>query len=198
MKSLVKYIIETLNNDTQKWLKQILDNTIKLSKSNKIEPLIVDVNQLNKPEKPFLYNDFFNNNIVKQIIGNNKLGFTVINQIIRNPKQYITDKEINGECYPYWYQNNDSILCIGLCIYDKNVSYIENYLSLYGIESSLIVDNSQDLNTAILNDFTKLIPKIGKYEGIAAKPLHPKMKAILQKIGFVPSKDNKEIFIYKI
>jgi len=198
MKHLTTYLFEALKNDVQKWLKQVFDGQQKLIKSNKLQPLTVDVEKLNKPEEPFLYNDFFNDNTVKLMIGNNKIGFTVINQMIKNPKQYISDKDINGECYPYWYQDNDTIFCIGLCVYDKNVSYIENYLSLYGIESSLIVQNSKDLNKAILNDFIKQVPQIGDYEGLAVKPIHPKMKANLQRIGFNPSQDNKEILIYKI
>ena len=50
----------------------------------------------------------------------------------------------------------------------------------------------------MLNDFIKLVPKIGQYEGIAIKPLHPKMKAIIQKLGFRLDTEDKNILIMKL
>ena len=97
MKALITYIIEKLKTDVQQWFKQVYDTQQKLIKDNKVEPIDVDVNKLNKPKQSFTFEDFSTDAIVKQIVGNKLVGFTVINQMIRNPKQYILDenKEIN-------------------------------------------------------------------------------------------------------
>ena len=35
-------------------------------------------------------------------------------------------------------------------------------------------------------------------KGLAAKPIHPKMKSILLKLGFIINTDNKDILLYKL
>ena len=120
MKNLITYITEKLKSDVQQWLKQVYDTQQKLIKDNKVQPIKVDVNKLNKPKQPFVFEDFYTDAIVKQIIGNKQVGFTVINQMIRNPKQYILDekKELNPSCLPYWYADGKNIYFVGLCVYD--------------------------------------------------------------------------------
>ena len=201
MKSLIRYIIEGLKSDVQQWLKKVYQTQQTLIKDNKVQPLQVDVNKLNKPKKSFTFEDFSTDAIVKKILGDRQVGFTVTNQMIRNPKQYILDdeKELNPECLPYWYQDRDNIYFVGICIFDKNVSYIDNFVHLISIESSLIVQESLPFNKAILADFVKFMEgEKQQFIGISAKPVHPKMKANLIKLGFNVSKDNKEILIYKL
>lgn len=200
MKNLITYIVEKLKSDVQQWLKQVYNTQQSLIKDNKVEPINVDVNKLNKPQNPFLFKDFSTDTIVKQIVGNNHVGFTVINQMIRNPKQYLLDenKDLNPECMPYWYADGENIYFVGLCIYDKNVSYVDNFVHLIAIESSLIVAESLVLNKAILNDFIKLVNVDGQYQGITVKPTHPKMKANFIKLGFKSLNENKEILTYKL
>ena len=200
MKKLVSYIIEKLNADIEKWLESVYNTQQNLIKDNKIQPIIVDAKKMNKPKKPFSFNDFSSDTIVKKIVGDRKVGFTVINQMIRNPKQYLIDneKKLNPECYPYWYQDGENIYFIGLCIYDKTVSYLDNFIHLIAIESSLPVNNSSEVNKAILSDFIKMASINGTYKGITVKPLHPKMKANFIKLGFKVLNDNKEILTYKL
>ena len=201
MKQLLTYINEALKSDVQQWLKKVYQTQQTLVKDNKVQPLQVDVNKLNKPKKSFTFEDFSTDAIVKKILGDRQVGFTVTNQMIRNPKQYILDdeKELNPECLPYWYQDRDNIYFVGICIFDKNVSYIDNFVHLISIESSLIVQESLPLNKAILADFVKFMEgEKQQFIGISAKPVHPKMKANLIKLGFNVSKDNKEILIYKL
>ena len=201
MKSLFTYLTEGLKSDVQQWLKNVYQTQQTLIKDNKVQPLQVDVNKLNKPKKSFTFEDFSTDAIVKKILGDRQVGFTVTNQMIRNPKQYILDdeKELNPECLPYWYQDRDNIYFVGICIFDKNVSYIDNFVHLISIESSLIVQESLPLNKAILADFVKFMEgEKQQFIGISAKPVHPKMKANLIKLGFNVSKDNKEILIYKL
>ena len=200
MKNLITYITEKLKADVQQWLKQVYDTQQSLIKDNKVQPIKVDVNKLNKPKKSFTFEDFSTDTVVKQIVGDKQVGFTVINQMIRNPKQYILDenKKLKPECYPYWYADGENVYFVGLCIYDKNVSYIDNFVHLIAIESSLVVAESLVLNKAILNDFIKLVNGDGHYQGITVKPTHPKMKANFIKLGFNSFKDNKEILTYKL
>lgn len=201
MKSLVKYITEGLKSEYQQWFKKVYQTQQSLIKDNKVQPIQVDVDQLNKPKKTFTFEDFSTDAVVKKIVGDKQVGFTVTNQMIRNPKQYIQDeeKEIKPECLPYWYKDGDNIYFVGICIFDKNVSYIDNFVHLIGIESSLIVQESLPLNKAILGDFVKFMEgEKQQFTGITAKPTHPKMKATLIKLGFNSFKDNKEILTYKL
>lgn len=200
MKKLSLYILEKLNYDVEKWLKSVYETMQKLIKDNKVQQIEIDVKKLNKPKKPFNFNDFLTDTIVKQIISDKQLGFTVTNQMIRNPKQYILDeeKEMNPECYPYWYQQDDNIYFVGLIIYDKTVSYIDNFIHLIGIESSLIVSESQVLNKALLADFIRLANNNGSFNGITVKTSHPKMKATFIKLGFNTLKEDNNILTYKL
>ena len=200
MKQLLTYINEALKSDVQQWLKNVYQTQQTLIKDNKVQPLQVDVNKLNKPKKSFTFEDFSTDAVVKKIVGDKQVGFVVTNQMIRNPKQYIQDedKELSPECLPYWYQDDENIYFVGICIYDKKASYIDNFVHIIGIESSLVVAESAPLLKAILGDFIKFIEKEGNFVGISAKPTHPKMKANLIKLGFNSFKDNKEIFTYKL
>lgn len=200
MKDIVIYILEALKTDVQQWFKQVYNTQQSLIKDNKIQPIKVDVNKLNKPKNSFTFEDFSTDTVVKQIVGNKQVGFTVINQMIRNPKQYVFDdkKEMNPECLPYWYADGENVYFVGLCIYDKSISYIDNFVHLIAIESSLIVAESLVLNKAILNDFIKLVNMDGHYKGITVKPIHPKMKANFIKLGFNVLKENPEILTYKL
>lgn len=200
MKTIISYITEKLKADVQQWIKQVYDTQQKLIKDNKVQPLKVDVTKLNKPKKTFTFEDFSTDTIVKNIVGNKLVGFTVINQMIRNPKQYVFDenKQMNPECLPYWYADGENIYFVGLSIFDKNVSYIDNFVHLIAIESSLIVSEALPLNKAILDDFIKLVNGDGHYQGITVKPTHPKMKANFVKLGFNSLKENNEILTYKL
>lgn len=201
MKSLVAYITEGLKSEYQQWFKKVYQTQQALIKDNKVQPIKVDVDKLNKPKRTFTFEDFSTDAVVKKIVGDKQVGFTVTNQMIRNPKQYIQDegKELNPECLPYWYQDGDNIYFVGICIFDKNVSYIDNFVHLIGIESSMIVQESLPLNKAILADFIKFMEgEKQQFTGITAKPTHPKMKANLIKLGFNTFKDNKEILTYKL
>ena len=200
MKSILSYILENLKPDVQKFIKQVFDNETKLIQNGKIEPLEIDVTKLNKPEHEFLYDNYYNDNVFKSIIDNKIFGFVVISQMLKQVKQYLIDgdKELKPSAYPYWYQGDKGVYCVGMLLYDNQIAYKDNYLTLCAIESTLFAKNSLDLNKAILNDFIKLVPKMGSYEGIAIKPLHPKMKALIMKLGFKMDIDDKEILIYKL
>ena len=194
------YISENLKPDIQKFLKGVYETELKLIQNGKIEPIEFDVKKLNKPEHEFLYDDYYNDKQFKMIIDNKLFGFVVISQMLKQVKQYLIDedKELKPDAYPYWYQGDKGVYCVGMLLYDKNVAYKENYLTLVGIESALFAKNSLNLNKAILNDFIKVVPKMGQYEGLAIKPLHPKMKAQMMKIGFRIDTDNKDILVIKL
>lgn len=203
MKTLLSFIHEQLRPEIKKWFDKILDNMKLLVKDNKIQPIDIDIKKLSKPKKDaFEYDDFINDNTIKEIINNDLFGFTVTAQLIKNANNYLFDKDnedkLEIKCLPYWYQQDDNIYMIGLIMYDMKISYIDNYINIFDIETSLCVSKSLPVLKAILNDFSlHFLNKKGNYLGLTAKPKHPKMKAILIKLGFNISNDNKEILIYK-
>lgn len=222
MKTLKSYITEALSNTqqldkkTSKWIGETYDTMQKLIKDNKLKPIDVDVKQLAKPKKDFDFKTFSNDQNVKKILSDRVVGFTVINQMTQMPKKYLVDgdKELNPSCLPYWYrptsQKNeandeneedkiDPTYFVGMVMYDKDTSYVENFMTIDAIETSLCVKEALPLLKAMLNDFAlHYINKLGKYDGLASKPMHPKMKANLVRLGFSPMKDQKEILTYKL
>ena len=209
MKTLLSFINEQLRPEIKKWFDKILDNMKLLVKDNKIQPIDIDIKKLSKPKKDaFEYDDFINDNTIKEIINNDLFGFTVTAQLIKNANNYLFDKDNENEleikCLPYWYQQDDGSLITGRQTVDiyrqarKSVIIIDNYINIFDIETSLCVSKSLPVLKAILNDFSlHFLNKKGSYLGLTAKPKHPKMKAILIKLGFNISNDNKEILIYK-
>lgn len=200
MKTLLNYINEALKVDVQKWIKNVYQTQQSLIKDNKIQPIKVDPNNLKKPKKSFIYDEYASDTIFKNIVSDKHVGFTVTGQMLRNVNQYLKDddKEFQPECYPYWYQEGENVYFVGLVMYDKNVSYIDDYFHLVNIEASLIVEESLPVLKGILKDFIKIVNKEGNYSGISAKPTHPKLKATLIKLGFNSTKENKEVLFYKI
>lgn len=200
MKLLSALISESLEAKYIKYFKQILATNNALIKDNKIQQIDVDINNIGCPDKPFLFNDFCNDKTIRSIIDNNLFGFTVINQMLKIPKKYLTDnnKELTPDCWPFSYQQGENMYFIGLAMFDKNVSHIDNFINLVAIETSLIVEKSSPVLKEMLKQVIKNISKEHQYSGITAKPTHPKMKAILLKLGFSTFKDNKDILTYKL
>ena len=206
MKHLIEYINEQLKPDVQKWLANVYKTMQSLIKDNKVQPINVDPKKLAKPEKGgFTFDDFANDKTVKTIINDKVLGFTVTAQMLQNPNKYLVDKsgekekELKPECLPYWYQQDNNIYFIGIVMYDSSVTYIDEFAHLVDIETSLCVSESLPVLKAMLNDFTlHYLNKKGNYKGLTAKPEHPKMRAILIKLGFNSFKDNKDILTYKL
>lgn len=200
MKRFSTFLFEALSSEAQDWIESVVNTQKSLVKDNKLEPIEVDINKLNKPRKPFSYNDLFNNTSIKDLLINKNVGFLITNQIVRNPKNFIVDdtKDITINCYPYWYQDDNNIFFVGLCMYDKEHLFIDGLVNLTNIDSSNIVKNKDELNKAIFNDFIKIMSTDQKIKGIAAKPKHSKIKILFQKLGFNTSKDNNELMTYKI
>lgn len=194
------YLCEALSTEAKQWLKSVIDTQKALADENNFNPIEIDINKLNKPRNPFTYEDFFNDAIVKNILNDKKVGFVITNQMVRNSKNFIFDdtKNIKPNCFPYWYQDAKNIFFVGICIYDKENTYIDGFANLIDIESSLMIKNSEDLNKAIFNDFIKIMSTDNKIKGIVAKPKHAKIKALFIKLGFSPSKENNELLTYKI
>lgn len=198
MKTLTEYnIYEGLSNDIKKFFDNVFKTQEKLIKNNKVQPIDVDATKLNKPKHSFSKDDLTDNSI-KQIITSKHTGFTVAMQMLSNENKYFKDedKEYNPECYPYFYKDDNNIYCVGLLMYDEKITYVDQFVTLLLIESSMIVSKSINVDKAILNDFIKLMK--GKYKGICVKPVHPKLKATFTKLGFTSMKDNKDILTYKL
>lgn len=199
MKGISTYITEALAAKFRRWFKDVYKSQQSLISDNQLQPIDVDEHKLNKPKHSFKFEDFAKDQVVKQILGDKTTGFTVINQMMKNPKKYLIDedKELAPECYPYFYQQDKNIYFVGMTMFSKT-QYVDGFIHMVGIEASLIVKESQPLLKAMLNDFISLVSKEGEIKGITAKPLHPKMKAIFTKLGFSSFKDNKDILTYQI
>ena len=198
MKTLTEYnIYEGLSNDVKKFFDNVFKTQEKLVEKNKVQPIDVDTTKLNKPKHSFKKEDLSDNSI-KQIISSKHTGFTVAMQMLSNENKYFKDedKEYNPECYPYFYKDGKNIYCVGLLMYDEKINYIDQFITLLLIESSMIVSKSINVDKGILNDFINMMK--GKYKGICVKPAHPKLKATFTKLGFTSMKDNKDILTYKL
>lgn len=202
MKSLKNYILEALKTDVQKWLKQVLEAQMLLIKNGKVEKIEIDIENLNKPERPFEYDQYSNDLVFKKLILNKLVGFDITGQIIKGSNKYLKDgeKELTPQCLPYWHQSKEkNIYAVGLCLYDVNKQYIDQYIHVVSLESSTIVENSLDLNKAMLSDFGKTMKKQnGNIIGMTSKAIDNKHKSELIKMGFSVSKENQDLFVYKI
>lgn len=198
MKTLTEFnIYEGLSGDVQKFFNNVFKTQEKLVKKNKVQPIDVPGNKLNKPKSAFKKDDLQDKS-VKQIIASKHTGFPVAMQMFKNEKKYFfdEDKEYNPECYPYFYKDGKNVYCVGLLMYDENINYMDEFVTLLLIESSMIVAKSTPVNKGILNDFINMMK--GKYKGVCVKPVHPKLKATFTKLGFSSVKDNKEILTLKL
>lgn len=204
MKSLTVYIQEALQPKYQKYFKQVYQTMQSLLKDNKIQPIDVNVDNLGCPNRPFKFEDFMQDKTVLKIINDRQVGFVVTSQMIKTPNKYLIDdsgkdkKELKPECYPFSYKQDKNMYFVGISMFDKNVTYVDNFIHLVGIETSLIVSESTPVLKDMLKKSIKNILKEHQYSGISAKPEHPKMKAVLTKLGFSSMKDNKDILTYKL
>lgn len=204
MKSLRTYILESLQARYQKYFKDVYSNMQSLIKDNKIEPIEVNVENIGCPNRPFEFEDFVNDRTVRHLINDKTVGFSILKQMIQIPKKYLTDesdegtKEFAPECWPFSFNKGTDMYLIGISMFDRKVSYIDNFVHLVGIETSMIVSDSLPVLKEMLKLSVKKIRKTKEYSGITAKPAHPKMKALLLKLGFSAFKENKEILTYKL
>lgn len=198
MKTFTEFkIFEGLSGDVKKFFDNVFKTQESLVQKNKVQPIQVDDKKLNKPKSGFKKEDLQDKS-VKQIISSKHTGFTVANQMLSNDKKYFVDddKEYNPTCYPYFYKDGKNVYCVGLLMYDEKINYVDGFVTLLLIETSLIVSEANPICKSILNDFTNMMK--GKFTGICVKPVHPKLKAIFTKLGFSSMKDNKEILTLKI
>lgn len=202
MKSLLDYIKQyNINESISKNIKEQFDNIYKsyqtLLSNNDIKPVDVDETKLSKGKDSFEKDDLKDESL-KQVITNKSFGFVVASQMIGNVNKYFNDgdKELKPTCYPYFYNDGTNEYCVGLLMYDEDVTYIDNFVTLISIEPSLCVTKALTVNKGILNDFCESMKD--KYDGIVVKPVHPRLKAIFTQLGFRTFSDNKEFLTLKL
>ena len=203
MKRLTTYILESLDKKISEAFKSVYKTMQSLVKDNKLQPIDVNEKQLGTLPKTgvFKWEDFSQDETIKEIINDKVLGFVVTNQMMKIPKKYLVDQingkdmEIKPECVTYIYKQDKNYYWVGICMSDPNITYMNDFVHLVGLETSLCVKESTPVLKAMLNNFIK---QNGQAKGITAKPAHPKMKATLIKLGFNEFNDNKEILTYKL
>jgi len=216
---LVQYIKEALNPKVNKWIKSVNDSMQKLIKDkNKIEPIKVNADDVGGPEKPFSFKDLSDSSAIREIVSNKQYGFPITDLIIKNSKSFLTDKdsekELNPDAMLYFSRSEEPketeknnakgeapvpTYFVGIIIFDKSQSYIDNFCHVVNAEYSLCVANGDEMMKNIFKNFTlHQLNKIGKFSGLTAKPTNPKQKAALVKLGFNSFKYNKDLLTYEI
>ena len=71
-------------------------------------------------------------------------------------------------------------------------------VQLLCIESSLIVENTAEVNKCMIDIWMDELKKNKEWKYIFAIPTHPKIKGILTQVGFSTDKANKEMYIKQI
>lgn len=187
-----------LDSKTKKFFSDILDTVEKLSKSDSLEKIKVDITKLGKPSNPFNIPDFKDPNIYN-ILKDNKLGFPVTSVMI-NRSDDSFDKFESSKIFPYFYEDGNNRYFIGVISFNESVKHIDGFLNVDLIDVSSIVDNANEVMHAIYTDFKTYARDKFKNDikGFSSKPKNTQMKQKLIKTGIHPSNLNKEILVDKL
>jgi hypothetical protein len=165
-------------------------------KSNKEKIKIVNDNNLKKSKEFKL--DELESDSFKTIVSDKKIGFYLLNKILKDKKNliYNQEKKINysPKFLTFFYKEDKYINYIGIIGYDPNISIIDNYLTLYLIESAVNIENYVETNKKIIEYFIKDVDK--KYKGFVIKPIDVILTNVIKKMGFKPLNTDREIYMY--
>lgn len=202
MKKLSIFLKEALDQNIRKWIKGIFDVEISLNDSNRLSDLNIKADELKRTDNPFEFADYINNNDFLNIIKNKNIGFPFASMIVSKPNEFlnINDKKSEPNLYGYFKTSEDNVTYfVGICMYDINISLIDDFVTLVDLESVNFVKDNIELSKIILQQFIKDIKTINKnYKGIAIKPITDPHKSFLTKIGFKKSVDNENILVYNL
>lgn len=203
MKDIVVFLKEALSKDMLQLFNGIFDVEIALFKAKRLTDINIKNDELKKNNDPIEFSDYMNNNVFQKIIKNKEIGFAFTSMILNKPNQFlqINDKKSEPSMYCYFKVNEDNVnYLVSLCMYDTEVTLIENYMTLINIESVNFVKDNIELTKIILKQFSDLTSSIGtkNYKGLAIKPLTDPHKSFLMKIGFKKTSDNENILIYDL
>lgn len=204
MKSLETYIWESqldegLLSGFVNFFKKIFKAQTEIGEKG--EKIKIDIKQLKRSKNPV---DFQNLETTeyKKLLSDKKAGFPILNEFVKNPKKFLPkDFDTNqAKTFLHFQKLKKSAVQAGVLMFTEKPSLRQGEaFQLLCIESSLIIDNKNEVNKAMLELWVNDIKKKNKeITYIIAEPTHPKMSGILTSIGFTADKANKEIYIYTI
>lgn len=208
MKTFTQYIneeqIECLNegflSKLANWFKGIFKTQKKLENEN----LKVDVKQIKSPEKPMKLKDILAVDSEIELINDKNVGFPVASQIINQKDKYLTlTSEKNDEKREYqplvdryFYVDGNNKYMIGQIMYDISIKNDNNFVNMINFEVLQKVENLSEVQKYICEIFEGNMKK-QSFKGFQYNITHPRVKAVLIKLGYKTENNNKNI-IFKL
>jgi len=208
MKTFTQYIneeqIECLNegflSKLANWFKGIFKTQKKLENEN----LKVDVKQIKSPEKPMKLKDILAVDSEMELINDKNVGFPVASQIINQKDKYLTltseKNEDKKEYQPlvdrYFYVDGNNKYMIGQIMYDISIKNDNNFVNMINFEVLQKVENLSEVQKYINGIFEGNMKK-QSFKGFQYNITHPRVKAVLIKLGYKTENNNKNI-IFKL
>lgn len=203
MKHLNNYIVEHqikhLNEGILDKLTNWFKNLFKNQETLKDKTIKVDTKNIKGPDKSIELKELIKNSEELKLINDKSVGFPVSAMLIKQKNQYLTkeDKDGNKQEYEtlvdrYFYVDGDNKYDIGIIMYDEKIKNDNNYVNLINLEVIQRIDNISEVQKYIGNIFEDNMKKKG-FTGAQYDSKHPRVKAILIKLGYQSENNNKDI-----
>ena len=204
MVHLNEYIIEAINKNllnqkTKQFFLNIQKNYDELISNKTLNKLDVNIKQLNKPDAPFILEDFRDKSILN-IIKDTTYGFNISKSAIVSPDNYLGYNDISEtRVFPYFYKDGKNTYFIGIVAFTASPTHIDNYMNLVIIETSNLVKNNDEVIGAMYNDIKQYVKtnSTDNCLGFASKPTETIYKNNIQQTSMKKSDINQEIYIDK-
>ena len=162
------------------------------------EKIKVDIKKIKRCKKPL---DFVNleTKEYKVLLEDKTCGFPIFNEFVKNPKKYLGDAKDSSKTYLHFQELKNGAVQAGAIMYTESPEQRKGEaVQLLCIESSLIVENTAEVNKCMIDIWMDELKKNKEWKYIFAIPTHPKIKGILTQVGFSTDKANKEMYIKQI
>ena len=204
MVHLNEYIIEAINKNllnqkTKQFFLNIQKNYDELISNKTLNKLDVNIKQLNKPDAPFILEDFRDKSILN-IIKDTTYGFNISKSAIVSPDNYLGYNDISEtRVFPYFYKDGKNTYFVGIVAFTASPTHIDNYMNLVIIETSNLVKNNDEVIGAMYNDIKQYVKanSTDNCLGFASKPTETIYKNNIQQTSMKKSDINQEIYIDK-
>lgn len=201
MKRLVKYITEAITSNLKQWFTNIVASQKALIVDNKPQQFEVNTKLIKGPTVNATLKDVIATKEEMEIINDPLVGFPVTSTAIKNYQKTILDENLKDISQVmvsrYFYVTELQTYYIGICLYNDTVPKYNGYVNLYGIETLQGVQNVDEMLKFMFMNLINVSKKTN-HKGILYNITNQNLKQTLTKLGFKPSKDNKNWLIYEI
>lgn len=214
MKKLSEYIVEAiraekLNNKLKENFVRISNLYDSMQKSKSTNAVDIDTSQIRKYMAPISLKDCKDPNVLKVVknkLFGSQLTFDTMNtpEKILNPNSTFELNVDNINVLLYFLPDNNNEYYqyyLGCVMFSDSPQVVSGYANLLFIDVAKIVNNSQELLTAMYNDFIQFLKDNTNRNnclGIASQPQNNYVKKNMALVGLKPSNVNKDIFIIKL